>query len=384
MVNLRRAAARATIAGLAALPLLLAGCNRHDYPQSTFQPRSEFASWLAHLNLVLVIWVVVIFAVVQIALLVAVVRFRAKPGAPPPRPVHGHTALEIAWTIAPALILASVAVPTVLLIFKTQGNPPRQDVLVRVVGHQWWWEFDYPQLGITTADEMHVPVGGTVVCDITSADIIHSFWFPAVAGKRDAVPNRTNRIWFTPDSVGEYPGQCVEFCGMSHANMRAKLFVDTPEAFAAWVANQKLPPAGGGTLPATPESTSATPAAAAGTTGAPVAASTASTAGATSGAPNAGGAGLTALASSGRQIFSQSACIGCHTINGISAGIVGPNLTHFASRTTFAGAIYERTDENLAKWLQNPPGRKPGALMPNLALTPEQITALVAYLQSLK
>jgi cytochrome c oxidase subunit II len=366
-----RAPARrfAALALAAALPLL-AGCTRHDYPQSTFQPRSEFASWVAGLNVMLIVWVIVIFALVQTLLLVAIVRFRARPGAPPPKPVHGHTLLEIAWTIAPAIVLALVAIPTVLIIFRTQGAPPRTDVHVKVVGHQWWWEYQYPELGVVTAGELHLPVGKTAVIDIESADVIHSFWFPAMGGKRDAVPNRTNRIWFTPDSLGEYFGQCVEFCGMSHANMRTRLFVETPEQFAAWVANQKLPPVGGTGAPDTAHA--AVPAAAGG-----VATAQAATLPAGAGAP-------AGLAARGRQIFAQSACIGCHTIQGVSAGIVGPNLTHFASRTSFAGALYERTDDNVARWLQNPPERKPGSLMPNLGLTPDQITALVAYLQSLK
>ncbi len=362
MVNRRRAAARALAMVLAAAPLLIAGCNQRDYPQSVFAPHSEFAGWLSNLNLVLVAWVVVIFLLVQGLLLVAVIKFRARPGAPDPKPVHGHTLLEIAWTIAPAVILAIVAVPTVLLIFRTQGKAPREDVVVNVIGHQWWWEYQYPQLGIVTAGELHLPVGRTVVVDITSADVIHSFWLPGMGGKRDAVPTHHNRIWFTPDSVGMYLGQCAEFCGMSHGNMRTKLFVDSDVQFDAWVAAQKAPPA-------VPESTAAAPAASTGG-GAVAAAAT----------PAGGGS----LAAKGRQIYSTSACIGCHTLQGISFGVVGPNLTHFATRTSFAGAMYERTDENLARWLENPPARKPGSLMPNLGLTPEQVTALVAYLQSLK
>lgn len=381
VVNTWRALARRSAALAVLLLPVLAGCTRHDYPQSTFQPRSDFAGWVAHLNVVLIVWVVVIFALVQGLLLVAIIKFRARPGAPPPKPVHGNTLMEIGWTIAPAIVLALVAVPTVLLIFKTQNLPPHKDIEVKVIGHQWWWEYQYPEYGVTTAGELHLPVGKTVVIDIASADVIHSFWFPAMGGKRDAVPNHTNRMWFTPDSVGEYLGQCVEFCGMSHANMRTRLFVETPEQFAAWIANQKLPPVGG--VPA-PESAQAVNASAGGPGTAAAAALPPPSGGVRPAAPPTAGLVAGDLATKGKDVFAHSACIGCHTIQGISIGIVGPNLTHFASRTSFAGALYDRTDENLVKWLQNPPARKPGSLMPNLGLTADQITQLVAYLQSLK
>lgn len=341
---------------LAAAALTLSGCTLQEFPQSTFEPRSDFAGWVLGLNMQLIFWVVIIFVFVQGLLIVAIVKFRARPGQPDPAPVHGNTLFEIAWTIAPAIILAIVAVPTVLTIFKTQNAPAHADMHVKVVGHQWWWEFQYPSLGIVTANELHVPKGKTVVMDIESVDVIHSFWFPAMGGKRDAVPNHPNHMWFTPDSTGEYPGQCAEFCGTSHANMRMKVFVDTPEAFAAWVANQKLPPVDPGA--AHPDSVNA------------VAVSTPPVTG--------------SLAAQGKEVFSQSACIGCHTITGVAEGVIGPNLNHFASRTTFAGSMFESNSGNLGKWLADPPARKPGSLMPNLGLTPEQITALIAYLQSLK
>jgi cytochrome c oxidase subunit 2 len=343
------------LAGLLAALLLLAlaGCATRDFPQSSFNPHSDYAGWIQSLNLQLLFWVAVILVTVEVLLVVAVIRFRSRPGAPEPKAVHGNTALEIAWTLAPALILTFVAIPTVVTIFRSQQAPPRVGLVAKVVGHQWWWEFQYPTLGITTADELHVPLGRTVVLEIESADVVHSFWVPAMGGKRDAIPNHTNRLWFTPSTAGTYPGQCTEFCGTSHANMRLKLIVETPAEFAAWVARQQAPPAGGG---AAPESVAAAAAA----------------------VPT-----LSPLAAEGKQVFGQSACIACHTIAGVSAGTIGPNLTHFASRTSFAGATLERTPENLRRWLADPPGQKPGALMPNLGLTPAQIRALVAYLQSL-
>ena len=322
--------------------LLLGGCTRQQFPQSTLHPTADYSGWIQNLNLQLTFWVVIIFVLVQALLIIAVVRFRARPDTPEPKPVHGNTALEIAWTIAPAIILALVAVPTVLTIWKTQSRPAGDLLTVKVVGHQWWWEFQYPDLGITTASEMHVPVGKTVWVDIESADVIHSFWFPSVAGKRDAVPGHTNHIWFTADSIGTFPGQCAEFCGLSHANMRMKLMVDARDDFERWVRDQKH-------APAEPDSTT--------------------------------------LAGEGKRIYSTAACIGCHTIDGVSAGIIGPNLNHIGSRTTIAGGLFPNTPGEMGKWIADAPGRKPGAIMfplVSLGITQEQIPAIVAYLQSLK
>jgi cytochrome c oxidase subunit II len=335
---------RAGLAAAAAILLaVLAGCTRQEFPQSSLHPQADYSWLIQKLNLQLTFWVVVIFVIVEGLLIVAVVRFRSRPGSPEPKHVHGNTALEVAWTIAPAIILALVAVPTVLTIWKTQRPPAGEVLKVKVVGHQWWWEFQYPDLGVTTASEMHVPLGHAVEVDIESADVLHSFWFPAVAGKRDAVPGHTNHIWFTADSLGEFPGQCAEFCGMSHANMRMRLFVETTDAFNAWVADQKRPPV-------EPADT-------------------------------------TSLVAQGKQIFSTAACIGCHTIDGVSAGIIGPNLTHVGSRQTIAGGLFPNTPDEMAKWIADAPGRKPGAIMfplAQLGITQEQIPALVAYLQSLK
>ena len=328
------------VAGLLVVgAIALGGCAFRDYPQSTLHPHSDYAGSIQRLLETLVFWVVVIFVLVEAALIWTVVRFRSRPGAPEPKHVHGNTVLEVAWTIAPALILAFVAVPTVLTIFKTQGKAPDGAMQVKVVGHQWWWEFQYPEYNITTASEMHVPVGRPVALSLETADVIHSFWFPAVGGKRDVVPTRVNHMWFTPDSLGEFPGQCAELCGVSHANMRAKLVVSSPADFQAWVASQQA-------APMEPDSTS--------------------------------------LAGKGKQVFLEVGCVACHTIEGISPGILGPNLTHFGSRGTIAGATYANNDENLSKWLANPQARKPGATMLNLGLNPDQIAALVAYLQSLK
>src|SRR5439155_1233225 len=228
---------------------------------------------------------------------------RQREGGPPPKPTHGHTLLEIGWTLAPAVILVFVAVPTVRTIFATAGEAPRHALQVEVIGHQWWWEYRYPDLGIVTAGEMHVPVGKPVQVSITSADVIHSFWAPALGGKRDAIAGHVNRIAFRADSVGDYLGQCVEFCGASHANMRLRVVVDGDSAFQAWAVAEKAGPA-------TPEKGS--------------------------------------LAEHGKEVFSRSACIGCHTIQGVSPGVIGPNLTHVGSRATIASGVFPSDSAHLA------------------------------------
>ncbi|HVH10299.1 MAG TPA: cytochrome c oxidase subunit II [Gemmatimonadales bacterium] len=325
---------------LAPAALSLLGCGG-PFPQSTLHPRSDFARATDTLFTNIFWWAAGVFVVVELLLLVALVRFRHREGRPAPRPTHGHTLLEIAWTLAPAVILVFVAVPTVRTIFVTAGDAPRDALKVEVIGHQWWWEYKYPDLAITTADEMHVPAGTTVRVAITSADVIHSFWAPRLGGKRDAIPGQTNYIAFLADSVGDLPGQCAEFCGASHANMRLRVIVDSAAAFRAWVQDQQRPPA-------TPSKAS--------------------------------------LPEEGRAVYARSACIGCHTIQGVSPGVIGPNLTHVGSRATIAGGIFPNDSGHLAAWIADAPSLKPGAIMTRMKppLTDADIAALVAYLESLK
>jgi cytochrome c oxidase subunit 2 len=323
----------------------LAGCANLFVggEMTTLEPLTEFGQATQDIY-VLVWWLsVFVFVVVEGALIYAVFRFRRRPGQGVPEQLHGNSRLEIAWTIAPALVLVLIAVPTVPTIFFTYSNPPSspQTIHVKAIGHQWWFEFQYPELGIVTANELHVPKGQAVAFDIESADVIHSFWFPRMGGKRDMIPLHTNRIWFTPTETGRFLGQCVEFCGASHANMRMILYVHEPAEFEAWVENQKRP--------------ATTP-------------------------PGLTGAGH------GAQLFVQKGCAGCHTIEGVPAAVgkQGPNLSHFGNRSTVAAGIAENNPENLAAWLRDPPGYKPGALMPDLNLNEDEIAALVEYLLGLK
>ena len=327
---------------LAAVLLVLTACSGGSpHPQSIFAAKSDFAFELNDLFKSVFVWAVIVFVVVETLLLVAIARFRARPGGPAPKPVHGHTFLEIGWTLAPALILVFIAVPTMRTIFATAGHAPEGALRVQVIGHQWWWEYRYPTLNVTTANELHIPAGTAIQIEMTSADVIHSFWAPGLGGKRDLMQGRTNRIAFKTDSVGEYWGQCAEFCGASHANMRLRVFVESDSAFAAWVARQKAD----AVVPAR-------------------------------GSP----------AEQGQQAFARGACVACHTIAGLpqARGTVGPNLTHVGSRTTLAGAMLPNTTEWLRRWIANAPSLKPGSLMPAMPLPEDQMTALVAYLQSLQ
>jgi cytochrome c oxidase subunit 2 len=326
---------------LGAVALLATSCgwSLWDSPMTAVRARSDLARSIDGLFMLISWTTLVIFIAVEAALLYACWRFRDRPGAPIPKQIHGHTLLEISWTVAFAVILLIIGIPTVKIIFKTQEAPAAGTLRVDVVGKQWWWEFSYPELKITTANELHLPVNEPVVFYLHGPDVIHSFWVPGIAiGKRDVVPHRVNRLMFTPEVPGEYPGQCAEYCGTSHANMRLLAVVHPKGGFEQWVKAQQAPPV----QPTDP------------------------------------------LAQQGQSLFTQSACVGCHTIAGVSAGRIGPDLTHFGSRKTLASNMMPNTAANLARWIENPSHVKPGALMPNLGMTAEQSKALAAYLLALK
>jgi cytochrome c oxidase subunit 2 len=338
--RVRRSSGFRTVLLLLGVLVLATSCgwSLWDSPMTTVRPHSDFGRWI-HSIYMLINWTtLVIFIAVEGLLLYCCWRFRERPGAPAPSQTHGHTPLEISWTVAFALVLLVIGIPTIRIIFRTQQAPAATTFTVDVAGKQWWWEFKYPGLNITTANEVHLPLGETVAFQLHAPDVIHSFWIPGLGGKRDVVPHRVNRLTMTPEEPGEYLGQCAEYCGMSHANMRFRAIVHPKGEFEQWVKAQQAPPV----EPKDP------------------------------------------LAQQGKEIFSKSACVACHTVAGVSAGQIGPNLTHFASRRTFAGSMMLSTPENLVKWIENPQHMKPGALMPNLGMTGEQSKALVAYLLSLR
>jgi cytochrome c oxidase subunit II len=325
--------------GLAAL--LIAGCSPTD-PANILVPTGPVDRMEADLFNLIYYIAIAVFIVVEGILIYTVIRYRSRQPGEIPAQTHGNTLLEVTWTIIPCIILAVIAVPTLTTIVSaTTTTPPAgtNALNVKVVGHQFWWEFDYPDLGIVTADELHIPTGTRVDLDVGSADVIHSFWVPKLGGHVQAIPNQKNGSWILADTAGTYKAECFQLCGASHANMRMIVVSESQADFDKWVANMKA--------------TAANPTA--------------------------------ADAQKGAQIFATGACTGCHTIDGTkAAGKVGPNLTHIGSHTTLAGAVLENTPQNMAMWIHNPPAVKPGSIMPNLNLPDDQVTALVAYLESLK
>lgn len=339
---------------------LLAACSKTQ-TQSTFSPVGDVAQRQEDLLWVVIVGALIVLFAVQGALIYTIIRFRRKPehGNAIPEQTHGNTRLEIAWTAAPIIVLAVIAVPTVMTLVDLAEEPPADALHIRAVGHQWWWEFQYPEQDLTASNELHIPVGRPVSITLESADVIHSFWIPKIAGKVDMVPNHTNTLpTFTVPAgyEGTYLGQCAELCGTAHALMRFRVIAQSPADFEGWVAAQQAPPV---------ESTEA-------------------------------------LAQSGMEVFrGAGACTLCHIVDGTNLELEettprvrkGPNLTHYASRTTLAAGMLDNTPHNLALWLQDPDELKPDNLMsaeapvyltPALALDDGQIDALVAYLQSLK
>lgn len=416
---------------LAVVTLALAGCGQ-EYPNSTFNHTSDHNSDIIALWDRLLFVGTLVFIFVEGLLIYTIIRYRAKPGAPMPKQIHGNHILEIAWTLIPVLILIPIAIPTVKTIYKTQAPASINALQVEVYGHQWWWEFRYPQYGFTTANEFYLPAGRTVAFTLRTVDVIHSFWTPQLAGKRDLISNKTNYLWYTPDtSLAEsaFNGFCTEYCGVSHANMRFRAYVTTPENFESWAAGQKLPAVGSpATLAAMASADSAarraptraaivpTPAPAPAVTPGyifpadkqkahniprtPIPASITFDDNLLAGADAAAGRTfITTLSNLGK-----APCLTCHVIKGEQALVTdaqakGPNLTHVGTRHTFAGGLFPTSAANLARWIKNAPAMKPGSTMGTLGtgeyspmlksmvasgLSDKEIADIVAYLLSLK
>jgi cytochrome c oxidase subunit 2 len=316
----------------------LAGCAGSP---TFLLPNSSVASDEADLYNILFYLSIAVFVIVVGWLLFNVIRFRRRPGDDtPPRQVHGNTTLEIVWTVIPILLVAVLFVLTVQTVNAvtspdTSGGDP---VNIGVVGHRWWWEFDYPDYGFKTANEMHVPVGATIQLDVDSVDVIHSFWVPQLSGKADAVPGQTNQLWFAAEEVGDFYGQCSEYCGLNHANMRIKVVVESQADFDAWVKNQQAPP---------PEPQND-------------------------------------QAQTGHDMIVSGICSNCHALGQEQKeDLIGPNLNHLFSRSVFAGATYPLTEDNIRRWLTENDQMKPGNDM-SVNLTQENVDALMAYLTTLR
>jgi cytochrome c oxidase subunit 2 len=400
--RLRRLSPYVLIAALA----IIAGACSGPHPNTTFSPHSELGRDIDALWDRLLLLGTLVFVLVEGALIFVIIRYRHRDSSERPPQTHGSTKLEILWTLIPAVILVFIAIPTVRTIFKTQAAAPAGSLQIEVIGHQWWWEFKYPEYGIVTANEVYLPTGRTVNFTLHSVDVIHSFWAPQLSGKRDVVPNRSNLLWYTPDSAMEsnvWNGFCAEYCGSSHANMRFRVFTVKPDEFAKWVAWQRHSAAFGAKAPA--DSTAVT---AAGPVEPYIFPKEKIPGYTIPRTPPPNGlsftAGLTGNAARGQQIFSTGACIGCHTIAGnpMAMGSIGPNLTHIGSRTTIAAGRYPNAAAFLALWIKNARVMKPDVLMPTLGLdeydpvlkskvtaaggglTDQQIADVVAYLTALK
>jgi cytochrome c oxidase subunit 2 len=246
----RRLARAALTVALAASAIVIAACGQ--YPNSVFHSRTDTNRDVGFLFEILIWFGSIVFVVVEAILVYTLVRFRRRAGtARQPEHVHGNTTLEITWTIVPALILIFIAIPTVRTIFRTQAKAQANALQVEVIGHQWWWEFRYPQYivqnaagrpdTLVTANELYLPHGRTVSFTLKSKDVIHSFSVPGLSGKRDLITNHVNYLWFTPDSAkpDAYNGFCAEYCGASHANMRFRTFVVSPSEFQSWIEHQQ-------------------------------------------------------------------------------------------------------------------------------------------------
>jgi cytochrome c oxidase subunit 2 len=286
-----------------------------------------------------------IFLLVAGLLVYVLLRFRMGAGGEGSEPaqVYGSERIELAWTLVPLLIVVVLFLTTARYIFAIELATPKASALeVTIVGHQWWWEIRYPALGIVTANELHLPLSlpaGTSPTFLTlqSADVIHSFWVPQLAGKLDLIPNKTNRLWLDPRRPGRYVGQCAQFCGVQHAGMLLRVVVHAKPEFDAWVAAQRSPAVDDPSK------------------------------------------------RRGRELFESVACVSCHTVRGTRAnGVFGPDLTHLMSRTTIGSGITDNTLEHLRAWVDDPNQLKPGVLMPAMALSREDLDQVVAYLITLQ
>jgi cytochrome c oxidase subunit II len=314
-------------------------------PTTIFSPVSTPAKSIFELSLFVLAVAAVIFAIVFSLLVYSIVRFRNRrdgDGGEPPQ-VYGSNQLELAWTVIPILIVVTLFMASARVIADIQKtSQPSKAIEVVAIGHQFWWEFRYPELKVVTANELHVPVSDPdhptpTFIRLLSADTVHSFWVPRLAGKTDLIPNRINSTWIEPHETGLYLGQCAQYCGTQHAKMLLRVYVQTRDEFDHWVQEQiqsALIPDG---------------------------------------------------VSTGQRIFEKTACINCHTVAGtVADGRFGPDLTHLMSRDTIGSGAAPNTPANLRLWIRNPAALKPGSKMPAMELSDEEVGAVAAYLTTLR
>jgi cytochrome c oxidase subunit II len=314
-------------------------------PTDIFAPASTPAHSIFELSLFVLSTAAAIFVVVFSLLVYVVIRYRkrAQDDGREPAQVYGSTQVELAWTIIPVLVVLVLFLTSARVIFSIQDavHPPGT-LEVTVIGHQFWWEYRYPTLGVVTANELHVPVSDPAhptptVLKLLSADTDHSFWVPRLAGKTDLIPNFPNTMWIDPHTTGLYLGQCAQYCGTQHAKMLLRVYVDSRADFEAWVERQRQP------------------------------------------------AHVQEAVARGRELFERTACINCHTVQGTAAnGLFGPDLTHLMSRDTIASGAAPNTEAELRRWLENPDAIKPGSKMPAMGLGKREVDDVTAYLVTLR
>ena len=306
---------------------------------NALDPQSPLARAIYDLGIMSGIVFALIFVIVTGAIIYAILRFRARVGEPDPRQISGNRNVEIAWTIIPFLIVVFLLVMTLSAMNRADPlSAPPPDLVV--TGHQFWWQVDYPNSGVITANEIHIPTGKPLSVRLESKDVLHEFWVPKLTRKMSNVPGQPNHIWLQADKPGTYIGQCSEFCGTQHAWMRILVVAEEPAKFEEWERAQLQP--------------SQSP--------------------------------TNDTISKGAALFKTSTCINCHAIRGVVGADlrVAPDLTHVGSRRQLASGIIDNTPPNMRLWLKSPQHIKPGALMPDFTLTDEQLDQLSAYLSSLR
>jgi cytochrome c oxidase subunit 2 len=318
-------------------------------PTNIFSPAATPAHSIFGVAMLVLGVTLFIFLVVAGLLLYALIRYRNRPGDSnrEPAQIYGSNQIELSWTVIPILIVVMLFLSTTRVILETQAIPkPDNAMNVTVIGHQFWWEYRYPQLGVVTANELHIPVSDPAhptptYLTMSSADVSHSFWVPRLAGKMDVIPNKINTMWIDPQHPGLYLGQCAQYCGTQHAKMLLRVYAQTPADFAVWVNQQRQ-------------------LAVRDFTG-------------------------NVKAAEGQTVFMHNACINCHTVAGtVANGRFGPDLTHMASRDTIASGAIQNTPENLRAWIDNPNSMKPGSLMPAMHLNDHDLDLITAYLTQLR
>ena len=318
------------------------------HPGSIFAPASTPADRIYAVEIFVLIVTSAIFAVVFSLLVYSAVKYRMK-GADDgrePAQIYGSDQIELAWTVIPVIIVLVLFITSARVIHEVQdAAPPPGAVQVTVIGHQFWWEFRYPKYGIVTANELHVPLSDPAhptptYLKLLSADTVHSFWAPRLAGKTDLIPNHPNEMWIDPHVEGVYLGQCAQYCGVQHAKMLLRVHVDSADKFAQWAEQEKRRVE---SMPADE------------------------------------------TAAAGRRVFERTACVASHRVAGTrAAGRMGPDLTHLMSRTTLASGAADNTPANLRQWIKMPDSIKPRSLMPAVKLSGKELDQVTAYMLTLK